>query len=142
MSRSDCIGKLSQINAMAKKQNAQYVIHTGDFGFYDDESLDRMNEKYGTLEMAADLEHSNMSSNTVPSYQEEWVAHSRDPIVMKLSNPQSRNTTNPFSLNSLSSSTIPPPSMSLSIPSGVHAKMFVCWRNFVLESTRWRISTL
>jgi hypothetical protein len=30
---------------MAKKMNAQYVIHTGDFGFYDDESLDRMNEK-------------------------------------------------------------------------------------------------
>lgn len=39
------IGKLSLINAMAKKMNAQYVIHTGDFGFYDDESLDRMNEK-------------------------------------------------------------------------------------------------
>jgi len=30
---------------MAKKMNAQYVIHTGDFGFYDDDSLDRMNEK-------------------------------------------------------------------------------------------------
>ena len=40
------IGKLSHINAMAKRLNAQYVIHTGDFGFYDDESLDRMNEKY------------------------------------------------------------------------------------------------
>lgn len=39
-------GKFSQINAMAKKNNAQYVIHTGDFGFYDDDSLDRMNEKY------------------------------------------------------------------------------------------------
>ena len=39
-------GKLSLINSMAKKYNAQYVIHTGDFGFYDDESLDRMNEKY------------------------------------------------------------------------------------------------
>ena len=39
------VGKLSLINAMAKKMNAQYVIHTGDFGFYDDESLDRMNEK-------------------------------------------------------------------------------------------------
>jgi len=41
-------GKLSHINAMAKKLNAQYVIHTGDFGFYDDESLDKMNEKYFT----------------------------------------------------------------------------------------------
>jgi hypothetical protein len=30
---------------MAKKLNADYVIHTGDFGFYDEESLDRMNEK-------------------------------------------------------------------------------------------------
>jgi len=40
------VGKLSLINAMAKRLNAQYVIHTGDFGFYDDESLDRMNEKW------------------------------------------------------------------------------------------------
>jgi len=48
-SRSDYLGKLSLINSMAKKVNAQYVIHTGDFGFYDDESLDRMNEKYVAL---------------------------------------------------------------------------------------------
>ena len=38
-------GKLSQINAMARRLNAQCVIHTGDFGFYDDDSLDRINER-------------------------------------------------------------------------------------------------
>src|SRR5208282_6182994 len=82
------IGKLSHINAMAKRLNAQYVIHTGDFGFYDDESLDRMNEKYASQ---SDrnlpnfvVEHSNMSFNTVLLFPGLWVRHSPDPIPTKL----------------------------------------------------------
>ena len=40
------VGKLDIINDMAKQARATCVIHTGDFGFYDVNSVDRMNEKY------------------------------------------------------------------------------------------------
>jgi hypothetical protein len=33
------------LNELAKQANAQHVIHTGDFGFYDDGSLERIAEK-------------------------------------------------------------------------------------------------
>lgn len=34
------------MNDLAKKASADYIIHTGDFGFYDDSSLDRIADKY------------------------------------------------------------------------------------------------
>jgi hypothetical protein len=33
------------LNDLAKKAGADYIIHTGDFGFYDDSSLERIAEK-------------------------------------------------------------------------------------------------
>ena len=73
---------------MAKRLNAQYVIHTGDFGFYDDESLDRMNEKYTSQSdknlLTFVVEHSNMSFNIVLLFLGLWVLHSLDPIPTKL----------------------------------------------------------
>jgi hypothetical protein len=33
------------LNELAKKNNANYIVHTGDFGFYDDTSLNRIAEK-------------------------------------------------------------------------------------------------
>lgn len=39
-------GNLQSLNDLAKQANANYVIHTGDFGFYDESSLDRIAEKY------------------------------------------------------------------------------------------------
>lgn len=34
------------MNDLAKQARADYIIHTGDFGFYDDSSLDRIADKY------------------------------------------------------------------------------------------------
>lgn len=33
------------MNKLAKEARANYIVHTGDFGFYDDRSLDRIAEK-------------------------------------------------------------------------------------------------
>ena len=39
-------GNLQSLNQLAADARANYIIHTGDFGFYDDKSLDRIAEKY------------------------------------------------------------------------------------------------
>ena len=41
-----CPGNLQSLNQLAADARANYIIHTGDFGFYDDRSLDRIAEKY------------------------------------------------------------------------------------------------
>ncbi len=38
-------GNLKSLNELAKQARADYIIHTGDFGFYDDSSLDRIADK-------------------------------------------------------------------------------------------------
>ena len=40
------IGNLRSLNDLAKQARADHIIHTGDFGFYDDSSLDRIADKY------------------------------------------------------------------------------------------------
>ena len=40
------IGNLKSLNDLAKQARADHIIHTGDFGFYDDSSLDRIADKY------------------------------------------------------------------------------------------------
>ncbi|KAI5370600.1 Putative metallo-dependent phosphatase [Septoria linicola] len=42
---ADVRGNLRQLNELAHSAKADYIIHTGDFGFYDDTSLDRIAEK-------------------------------------------------------------------------------------------------
>lgn len=42
---ADVRGNLRSLNELAKTARADYIIHTGDFGFYDDSSLDRIAEK-------------------------------------------------------------------------------------------------
>lgn len=42
----DVTGNLQSLNELAKQANANYIIHTGDFGFYDETSLERIAEKY------------------------------------------------------------------------------------------------
>lgn len=42
-------GNLQSLNQLAADARANYIIHTGDFGFYDDRSLDRIAEKYVQL---------------------------------------------------------------------------------------------
>lgn len=39
------IGNLRQLNELGRNAKADYIIHTGDFGFYDDESLNKIAEK-------------------------------------------------------------------------------------------------
>ena len=38
-------GNLKSLNELAKQANAHHIVHTGDFGFYDDTSLERIAEK-------------------------------------------------------------------------------------------------
>jgi len=40
------LGNLKSLNDLAKQARADYIIHTGDFGFYDERSLERIAEKY------------------------------------------------------------------------------------------------
>ncbi|KAI5814507.1 hypothetical protein BZA77DRAFT_97526 [Pyronema omphalodes] len=42
---ADVRGHLRTLNELAKKANADYILHTGDFGFYDETSLDRIADK-------------------------------------------------------------------------------------------------
>ncbi|KAG1056157.1 hypothetical protein G6F43_001924 [Rhizopus delemar] len=42
---ADVRGNLSELNRLAREHRADYIIHTGDFGFYDRSSLDRIGER-------------------------------------------------------------------------------------------------
>ncbi|KZF21085.1 hypothetical protein L228DRAFT_205505, partial [Xylona heveae TC161] len=42
---ADVRGNLQSLNDLAKQARANYVIHTGDFGFYDETSLERIADK-------------------------------------------------------------------------------------------------
>ncbi|KAK0538573.1 hypothetical protein OC842_001266 [Tilletia horrida] len=42
---ADVRGALSTLNTLAEEANAQAIIHTGDFGFYESASLDRMGDR-------------------------------------------------------------------------------------------------
>ncbi|KAK4513128.1 uncharacterized protein ATC70_012922 [Mucor velutinosus] len=42
---ADVRGHISELNRLAREFNAHYIIHTGDFGFYDRSSLDRIGER-------------------------------------------------------------------------------------------------
>jgi 3',5'-cyclic AMP phosphodiesterase CpdA len=39
------LGNLKSLNDLAKQARADHIIHTGDFGFYDETSLDRIADK-------------------------------------------------------------------------------------------------
>jgi hypothetical protein len=39
------VGNLRSLNELARQARADHIIHTGDFGFYDETSLDRIAEK-------------------------------------------------------------------------------------------------
>ncbi|KAI9483346.1 MAG: hypothetical protein EXX96DRAFT_499422 [Benjaminiella poitrasii] len=42
---ADVRGNISELNRLSREFNADYIIHTGDFGFYDRSSLDRIGER-------------------------------------------------------------------------------------------------
>ena len=39
-------GNLKSLNDLAQQERANYIVHTGDFGFYDEDSLQRIADKY------------------------------------------------------------------------------------------------
>ena len=41
-------GNLKSLNDLAQQAKANYIIHTGDFGFYDEDSLQRIADKYAS----------------------------------------------------------------------------------------------
>jgi hypothetical protein len=41
----DFLGNLKSLNDLARQAKADYILHTGDFGFYDNTSLERIAEK-------------------------------------------------------------------------------------------------
>ena len=54
---SDTHGKLEVVNELADSTQADAVIHAGDFGFYDDESYDRLSER----ELRLHIVHSDLA---------------------------------------------------------------------------------
>ncbi|KAF7732004.1 hypothetical protein EC973_007109 [Apophysomyces ossiformis] len=57
---SNVNGNISQLNQLAQDTNAQYIIHTGDFGFYELSSLDRIIDRT--------LRHLVQYSNLIPAH--------------------------------------------------------------------------
>lgn len=41
-------GNLKSLNDLAQQAKANYIVHTGDFGFYDEDSLQRIADKYAS----------------------------------------------------------------------------------------------
>ncbi|KAL4256868.1 RRM domain-containing protein [Pleurotus pulmonarius] len=58
---ADIRGHLSTLNELAREANAKAIIHTGDFGFFESASLDRINDRT--------LRHLTMYSPLIPSAQ-------------------------------------------------------------------------
>lgn len=58
---ADIRGRLSALNDLAREANASAVIHTGDFGFFEEESLGRINDRT--------LRHLTMYSPLIPAAQ-------------------------------------------------------------------------
>lgn len=46
-------GNLKSLNDLAQQARANYIIHTGDFGFYDEDSLQRIADKYVALALSS-----------------------------------------------------------------------------------------
>ncbi|KAI7183946.1 hypothetical protein KC363_g7945 [Hortaea werneckii] len=83
------LGNLRQLNELARNAKADYILHTGDFGFYDDSSLDRIAEKtlkhvaqYSPLladPLKADIARSGPQSSIKERFQQERLPLSELP---------------------------------------------------------------
>ncbi|CAL1701956.1 unnamed protein product [Somion occarium] len=58
---ADIRGRLSALNDLAREVNADAIVHTGDFGFFEASSLDRINDRT--------LRHLTMYSPLIPAAQ-------------------------------------------------------------------------
>ncbi|KAJ3729588.1 hypothetical protein C8R42DRAFT_652453 [Lentinula raphanica] len=69
---ADIRGRLSAINDLAREVNAVAVIHTGDFGFFEANSLERINDRT--------LRHLTMYSPLVSSAQRTHLLQQNSPL--------------------------------------------------------------
>ncbi|KAJ6534023.1 hypothetical protein DFH09DRAFT_993244 [Mycena vulgaris] len=73
---ADIRGRLSALNDLAREANAHAIIHTGDFGFFEANSLDRINDKT--------LRHLTMYSPLISSSQRtHLLAPDNPPAVIR-----------------------------------------------------------
>lgn len=68
---ADIRGRLSALNDLAREANANAIIHTGDFGFFESNSLDRINDRT--------LRHLTMYSPLIPSAQRTHLLAPENP---------------------------------------------------------------
>ncbi|KAK7057791.1 Ser/Thr protein phosphatase [Favolaschia claudopus] len=73
---ADIRGRLSALNDLAREANANAIIHTGDFGFFEPNSLDRINDRT--------LRHLTMYSPLISSSQRtHLLAPDNPPAVIR-----------------------------------------------------------
>ncbi|KAJ7072916.1 hypothetical protein C8F01DRAFT_1012908, partial [Mycena amicta] len=73
---ADIRGRLSALNDLARDANAQAIVHTGDFGFFEASSLDRINDRT--------LRHLTMYSPLISSSQRtHLLAPDNPPAVIR-----------------------------------------------------------
>ncbi|KAH6915455.1 Ser/Thr protein phosphatase [Coprinopsis sp. MPI-PUGE-AT-0042] len=68
---ADIRGRLSALNDLAREANAKAIIHTGDFGFFESTSLDKINDRT--------LRHLTMYSPLIPSAQRAHLLSNDNP---------------------------------------------------------------
>ncbi|EIW62255.1 uncharacterized protein TRAVEDRAFT_164125 [Trametes versicolor FP-101664 SS1] len=68
---ADIRGRLSALNDLAREANASAIIHTGDFGFFEASSLDRINDRT--------LRHLTMYSPLIPTAQRNHLLAPENP---------------------------------------------------------------
>ncbi|KAF2485464.1 hypothetical protein BDY17DRAFT_308839 [Neohortaea acidophila] len=72
---ADVRGNLRQLNDLARLAKADYIIHTGDFGFYDEHSLERIAEKT--------LKHVAQYSPLLPDHVKAEIARNHNQHSVK-----------------------------------------------------------
>ncbi|KAH9987382.1 hypothetical protein BJV77DRAFT_1026131 [Russula vinacea] len=77
---ADIRGHLSSLNDMVREENAKAVIHTGDFGFFEASSVERIHDRT--------LRHLIMYSPLIPNAQRQHLLSPDNPL------PTIRNTVN------------------------------------------------
>ncbi|SZF05626.1 unnamed protein product [Blumeria hordei] len=88
---ADVRGNLKSLNDLAKQARADHIIHTGDFGFYDGTSLERIAEK--TLKHVA--QYSPLISETV----KKTIAASNGPVKTRFNHTELPLSELPLFLN-------------------------------------------
>ncbi|KAG8967611.1 hypothetical protein FRC03_009736 [Tulasnella sp. 419] len=84
---ADIRGQISHLNTLALEHNAQVIIHTGDFGFYENASLSRMNDRalkhlvtYSPLITSEERDRLLNKDNSVTKLRDEILQH-QSPVL-------------------------------------------------------------